>query len=45
MTTSTPTNPGSRIQLAIHQALRRDVRRLTVTLNGGHDISVEGVRA
>jgi hemerythrin HHE cation binding domain-containing protein len=45
MTMSTPTNPGWRIQLAIHRAVRRDASRLTVALAGGREIPIEAVRA
>lgn len=45
MTVTTTTNPGWRIQLAIHRAVRRDVSRLTVALAGGREIPVEAVRA
>jgi hypothetical protein len=44
MTTTTPTNPGWRIQLAIHRAVRRDITRLAAAL-GGSDVPVEAVRA
>jgi hypothetical protein len=42
--TTTPTNPGWRIQLAIHRAVRRDIARLAVAL-GGDGTPVEAVRA
>lgn len=45
MTASTPTNPGWRIQLAIHRAVRRDASRLSVALAGGREIPIDGVRA
>lgn len=45
MTMSTPTNPGWRIQLAIHRAVRRDASRLTVALARGCEIPIEAVRA
>ena len=35
MTTTTPTNPGWRVQLAIHRAVRRDVSRLSAALAEG----------
>jgi hypothetical protein len=35
MTATTPTNPGWRIQLAIHRAVRRDVSRLSAALAEG----------
>ncbi len=44
MTVTTTTNPGWRIQLAIHRAVRRDVSRLTAALAGGGEIPVEAVR-
>lgn len=44
MTTTTPTNPGWRIQLAIHRAVRRDVDRLGAALAGDGEIS-DAVRA
>ena len=44
MTVTTTTNPGWRIQLAVHRAVRRDVSRLTVALAGGREIPVEAVR-
>jgi hypothetical protein len=43
--TTTPTNPGWRIQLAIHRAVRRDISRLAAALGGGGDVPVEAVRA
>lgn len=45
MTTSTPTHPGWRIQLAIHRAVRRDASRLTVALARGREMPIEAVRA
>jgi hypothetical protein len=45
MTTSTPTNPGWRIQLAIHRAVRRDAGRLRLALAGGREIAIDAVRA
>lgn len=45
MTMTTPTNPGWRIQLAIHRAVRRDISRLAVALVDGHEIPTEAVRA
>ena len=44
MTMTTPTNPGWRIQLAIHRAVRRDVDRLGAALAGDGEIS-DAVRA
>ena len=44
MTTTTPTNPGWRIQLAIHRAVRRDAGRLGAALAGDGEIS-DAVRA
>jgi hypothetical protein len=44
-TTTTTTNPGWRIQLAVHQAVRRDVTRLSAALAGGGDVPVEAARA
>ena len=39
MTTSTPTNPGWRIQLAIHRAVRRDATRLAIALDEDQGIT------
>src|SRR3974390_1783856 len=39
MTTTTPTNPGWRIQLAIHRAVRRDADRLGAAMAGVGAIS------
>ena len=39
MSTTTPTNPGWRIQLAIHRAVRRDARRLAAAIADGHETS------
>jgi hypothetical protein len=36
---STPTNPGWRIQLAIHRAVRRDIDRLMAALGSGTEAS------
>ncbi len=44
MTTTTPTNPGWRGQLAIHRAVRRDAARLALALADGQDAS-QAVRA
>jgi len=43
--TSTPTNPGWRIQLAIHRAVRRDISRLSAALTDGGDVHADAVRA
>jgi predicted RNase H-like HicB family nuclease len=43
--TTIPTNPGWRIQLAIHRAVRRDISRLAAALTGGGDVHIEAVRA
>jgi hypothetical protein len=45
MSTSNPTNPGWRIQLAIHRAVRRDAARLSVALTDGGDAPAEAIRA
>lgn len=45
MTVTPPTNPGWRIQLAIHRAVRRDATRLALALADDHDTSTEAVRA
>jgi len=45
MTTTTPTNPGWRIQLAIHRAVRRDVSRLATALAEGQEATAAAVRA
>lgn len=45
MTTTAPTNPGWRIQLAIHRAVRRDTARLAAALADGHEVPLEAVRA
>lgn len=45
MTATTPTNPGWRIQLAIHRAVRRDATRLATALADGHEIPAEAVQA
>src|SRR6516162_7863994 len=44
MTTTSPTNPGWRIQLAIHRAVRRDSGRLAAALADDAVIS-DAVRA
>jgi hypothetical protein len=44
MTTTTPTNPGWRIQLAIHRAVRRDTGRLAGALAGCGEVPTEAVR-
>ncbi len=44
MTTTTPTNPGWRVQLAIHRAVRRDTNRLAIALADG-GVPNEAVRA
>jgi hemerythrin-like domain-containing protein len=44
-TTTTTTNPGWRIQLAVHRAVRRDITRLSAALAGGGEVPVEAVRA
>lgn len=43
--TTTPTNPGWRVQLAIHRAVRRDISRLSVALGQGRELRLEPVRA
>lgn len=43
--TTTPTNPGWRIQLAIHRAVRRDITRLAAALTDSGDVPVEAVQA
>lgn len=45
MPTTTPTNPGWRVQLAIHRAVRRDASRLAIALGEGHELRMEAVRA
>jgi len=45
MTTTTPTNPGWRIQLAIHRAVRRDVSRLSAALAEGKGTPAGAVQA
>ncbi len=45
MTITTPTNPGWRIQLAIHRAVRRDASRLSHVLAATDEIPIEAVRA
>lgn len=44
MTTTSPTNPGWRMQMAIHRAVRRDVARLSIAL-GGSGVPADAVRA
>ncbi|MGB9111628.1 MAG: hemerythrin domain-containing protein [Acidimicrobiales bacterium] len=44
MPTTTPTNPGWRVQLAIHRAVRRDANRLAIALADG-GVPNEAVRA
>jgi hypothetical protein len=44
MTTTTPTNPGWRIQLAIHRAVRRDVSRLRAALADGQEVPAGAVQ-
>jgi hypothetical protein len=44
MTTTTPTNPGWRIQLAIHRAVRRDANRLAALLAHGGGGSASAVQ-
>jgi hypothetical protein len=41
----TPTNPGWRLQLAIHRAVRRDITRLGAALAAGGDVAADAVRA
>lgn len=43
--TTNPTNPGWRVQLAIHRAVRRDVARLSRALAEGSDAPADAVRA
>jgi len=43
--TATPTNPGWRIQLAIHRAVRRDITRLAAALAAGGKAPADAVRA
>lgn len=45
MTTTTPMNPGWRVQLAIHRAVRRDATRLAIALADGGEASIAVVRA
>ncbi|GAC1386837.1 MAG: hypothetical protein NVS3B21_14830 [Acidimicrobiales bacterium] len=45
MAMTTPTNPGWRIQLAIHRAVRRDASRLAAALAEGQEIPAKAVRA
>ncbi|MDE3085167.1 MAG: hemerythrin domain-containing protein [Acidobacteriota bacterium] len=45
MTTTAATDPGSRIQLAVHRAVRRDTDRLAAALAGGDEIPVDAVQA
>jgi Hemerythrin HHE cation binding domain len=44
-TTTAPTNPGWRIQLVIHRAVRRDLGRLSAALTGGGEVPADAVRA
>lgn len=44
-TNTATTNPGWRVQLAIHRAVRRDAGRLAIALAGGGEVSTEAVRA
>jgi len=43
--TTTPSNPGWRVQLAIHRAVRRDITRLATALAAGGDVPTNGERA
>lgn len=45
MTTVTTTNPGWRVQLAIHRAVRRDATRLSIALSEGWGTPPAAVRA
>jgi hypothetical protein len=45
MTATTPTNPGWRIQLAIHRAVRRDAARLAGALADSDEAPTAAVRA
>ncbi len=45
MTTTTPTNPGWRVQLAIHRAVRRDATRLSAALAEGRSTLAAPIRA
>lgn len=45
MTMTTPTNPGWRVQLAIHRAVRRDAARLSAALATDGEIAPDAVRA
>lgn len=45
MTATSPTNPGWRVQLAIHRAVRRDITRLAAALADGDEVPAEAVRA
>src|SRR5579863_2106030 len=45
MTTTTPTNPGWRIQLAIHRAVRRDLFRLSAGLDEDQGTLTRAVKA
>lgn len=42
---STPTNPGWRVQLAIHRAVRRDTSRLARAIGAGDAVPAAAVRA
>lgn len=44
MTATAPTNPGWRVQLAIHRAVRRDITRLAAVLADGNDVPGGAVR-
>ena len=39
-TTTATTNPGWRVQLAIHRAVRRDAGRLATALAGGGEVAI-----
>ena len=43
-TTTITTNPGWRVQLAIHRAVRSDAARLAAALAGSAGVPVEAVR-
>lgn len=45
MTTTTPTNPGWRVQLAIHRAVRRDITRLSAAMADGRATPAATMRA
>ena len=44
MTHQSPTNPGWRIQLAIHRAVRRDTARLAAALVDASNVTIDAVR-